>query len=158
LDSGKTTIDLFGDCVTLPSGRRGRPSHQWSKSNADKVIMGLALGYKAEEIAQGLHISLPTLRKYYFSELRAASMQRIRFELWRAKILADEANKGNVGAFKELGKIMEKRDRLAAEQALKDQPADAAAEPIGKKEAARRAAAEAANSDPDLTPGVYRTH
>lgn len=120
--------------------------------------MGLALGYEREEIAKGLHISLPTLRKYYFSELQAADMQRTRFELWRATVLAAEANKGNVGAIKELGKIAEKRDRLAAERALRDQAPEEDSDPIGKKEAARRAAAKLASDDPDLTPGVYQRH
>ncbi|MEI4470935.1 hypothetical protein [Frigidibacter sp. MR17.24] len=113
------------------------------------------MGYKPEEIAQGLHISLPTLRKYYFSELQAAPMQRTRFELWRAKVLADEANRGNVGALKELGKILEKRDRHLAEQRLLGGEGKKPEEPIGKKEAARRAAAEQADGDPDLTPGVW---
>jgi hypothetical protein len=148
------TTDLFGDVVTLPGGRRGRPAHKWSKSNADKVILGAVMGYEPKDIAQGLHISLPTLRKYYLPELRAAAMQRTRFELWRAKVLADEANKGNVGALKELGKIVEKRDRYLAEQMLKSD-APRREEPVGKKEAARRAAAEQAEGDRDLTPGLW---
>ncbi|WP_347311376.1 hypothetical protein [Defluviimonas sp. SAOS-178_SWC] len=146
--------DLFGDLVTLPSGRRGRPAHCWTKSNADKVILGLAMGYSDPEIASGMGISLPTLKKYYFSELKRRDMQRTRFELWRAKVLADEANAGNVGALKELGKVVEKRDRHLAEQRLRSEPSQRD-EPVGKKEAARRAAAEQADADPDLTPGLW---
>lgn len=145
--------DLFGDVVTLPSGRRGRPAHRWSKSNADKVILGKAGGYADEDIAKGLGVSLPTLRKYYFSELSQQG-QRIRFDFWRMHNLAEQANGGNVGAMKELGKMMEKRDRHLAEKEFRDGKTDRE-EPVGKKEAARRAAEGQATGDPDLTPGLW---
>lgn len=145
--------DLFGDVVTLPSGRRGRPAHRWSKSSADKVILALAGGYSHEDIAKGLGISQPTLRKYYFSELKQQG-QRTRFEFWRMHNLAEQANAGNVGAMKELGKIMDKRDRHLAEKEFRDGKPDRE-EQLGKKEAARRAAEGQAKGDPDLTPGVW---
>ncbi|WP_245191029.1 hypothetical protein [Jannaschia formosa] len=144
-------MDLFGDVTTLPSGRRGRPSHRWSQSASDRVVLGLAMGYKPAEIAAGLGISLPTLRKYYFSELKRADMQRMRFELWRMEVLAREGNKGNVGALKELEKIKASRDRHLAEQRLKDEEADTP-EILGKKEQARLDAQKALD-DPDLKPG-----
>lgn len=145
--------DLFGDLVTLPSGRRGRPAHRWSKSSADKVLLGRATGYSDAEIAGALGISLPTLRKYYFSELKQTA-QRLRFEFWRLHLLAEMASTGNVGALKELGKVMEKRDRYLAERALKADP-PAAVAPLGKKEAARRDAIGQIDIDPDLTPGLW---
>lgn len=135
------TRDLFGGVTTLPSGRRGRPSHRWSQSNADRVILGLALGYSDEQIASGLGVSVPTLRKYYFSDLKRREMQRTRFELWRAEVLAKEAGEGNVGAMRELGKIVEKRDRRLAEERMKGAgDGQASTAPVGKKEAARRRA------------------
>lgn len=157
------TTDLFGDLVTLPSGRRGRPSHVWTKSNADKVIIGLAMGYGDAEIASGLGISLPTLKKYYFSELKRREMQRTRFELWRAKQLADQAAGGNVGAMKELTKIMEARDRARTLARFgDDDQTEERGERLGKKEQARRDAAAIVKDDADhdwgglLRPGVYR--
>ena len=145
--------DLFGDLTTLPSGRRGRPSHRWAQSAADKVMLGLAMGYTNAEIASGLGISLPTLRKYYFSELKRRDMQRARFELWRAEQLARAANDGNVGAMKQLGQLMERRDRQLAEQRLREED-EKPVPPQGKKEQARLDA-QAAVSDPDLTPGWH---
>lgn len=103
------------------------------------------MGYSDSEIANGLGVSVPTLRKYYFSELKRREMQRARFELWRAETLAKEAGQGNVGAMRELGKILEKRDRRLAEERVKAAgDARPREEPIGKKEAARRAAEAAA--------------
>lgn len=162
--SENLVTDLFGDLVTLPSGRRGRPSHCWTKSNADRVIIGLALGYSDAEIASGLGVSLPTLRKYYFSELKRREMQRTRFDLWRAEQLARQAGAGNVGAMKELGRLVEARDRSRAiEEFGHREEDDAPAEQLGKKERARRAAAEvvqggqASDWGDLIRPGVYHS-
>jgi transcriptional regulator with XRE-family HTH domain len=144
------TVDLFGDLTTLPSGRRGRPAHRWSQNSANRVILALAMGYSDAEIAEGLGVSAPTLRKYYFSELKRRKMQRTRFELWRAETLAALAGAGNVTALKELGKVMEKRDRHLAEQRLR-QSDDRSK--MGKKEARIEAARTALESDDLLTPG-----
>lgn len=113
--------------------------------------MGLALGYVDAEIAAGLGISLPTLRKYYFSVLKLRQMQRTRFELWRATTLAAQAADGNVGAMKELDKLMVRRDQHFAELAFKGND-NVQATVLGKKEQARLDADEAA-LDPDLKPG-----
>jgi hypothetical protein len=150
LGDEKLVQDLFGDIVTLPSGRRGRPAHRWSKSNADRVIMGLAMGYSDKEIALGLGVSLPTLRKYYFSELKRRDMQRMRFELWRAEVLAAKANEGDTGAMKELAKVIDRRDKHLLSEKMKASGDD---QPVGKKEARRRAAAEAIDGDDLLKPG-----
>jgi len=153
-------VDLFGDVVSLPSGRRGRPAHRWCQSAADRVTIGLVMGLSDQEIAFGLNISVPTLRKYYFPQLKRREMQRARFELWRAERLASMANDGNVGAMKELGKVIEKRDHRLAAERLSAMGDDRPAAPApGKKEAARRAAAERLTGDQgdwgdDLNPGL----
>jgi hypothetical protein len=154
---GEIARDLFGGLRELPSGRRGRPSHLWSQDNENRVLLGLAMGYSDREIAFALGVSAPTLRKHYFSVLKRREMQRARFELWRVQVLADEANKGNVGAVKELGKIVERRDRYLAEERLRGTSDDP---PIGKKEARRVAAQAVANGDGDdwgdlVKPGLH---
>ncbi|WP_299647973.1 hypothetical protein [uncultured Jannaschia sp.] len=148
------TVDLFGDVTTLPSGRRGRPSHRWSQSNANRVIMGLAMGYTNVEIAAGLGISLPTLRRYYFSELKRREMQRTRFELWRAETLAVQAASGNVGAMKELGNLMKRRDEHLADAGFRADVDPTPPPKLGKKEQDRQNA-EHAVEDPDLMPGNW---
>lgn len=151
MEDENLTRDLFGDLTTLPSGRRGRPAHRWSQGNADRVIMGLAMGYSDQEIAEGLGVSLPTLRKYYFSELKRRDMQRSRFELWRAETLAKKARDGDVGAMKELTRIVDRRDRQLLHEKM--QAAGDDSPPEGKKEARRRAAAETIDENDLLKPG-----
>lgn len=156
--AGEIARDLFGGLRELPSGRRGRPSHLWSLDSENRVILGLAMGYSDKEIAFGLGISVPTLRKHYFSALKRREMQRSRFELWRAEVLANEAKAGNVGAMKELTKIVEKRDRYLAEERLRNARQDD--EPKGKKEQRREAAAKVVDGEADLwgndlKPGLH---
>lgn len=137
------TRDLFGDVCTLPSGRRGRPAHRWSQSNNDRVIIGLALGYSDAEIASGLGVSVPTLKKYYFSTaLKMRAMQRARYELWRAQTLAAQANDGNVSAMRELQAIFDARDRKTALRRMTETQENAP-QRLGKKEVAEQAAVSA---------------
>ncbi|WP_232281618.1 hypothetical protein [Sagittula stellata] len=106
------------------------------------MILGLAMGFSDDQLANGLGVSVPTLRKYYFSVLKRRTMQRDRFELWRMETLAEQANAGNTGAIREMGKIMERRDkaRLAAALAAGGKSKDP-----GKKAAAKEAAKQAAS-------------
>jgi hypothetical protein len=129
--AGEIARDLFGGLRQLPSGGRGRPSHCWSQENENRVIMGLVMGLSDQKIAHGLKISLYQLRRYYSSALASREMERTRFELWRAEKLANLANEGNVGAMKELSKIIEKRDRHLAEERLRLSPQP---EKLGKKQ------------------------
>ncbi len=145
-------FDLFGNPDTLPSGRRGRPAHKPTRESRNKVKMLLALGWSNDIIAQALCLSLPTLKKHYFSELRERDAERVRMEAWKFERLFAEAGKGNVGALKELDKQIEKNDRMRAAKAMRDVQSDGEedhvpAEKIGKKEKARREAAALVNSD-----------
>ncbi len=136
-------VDLFGDPVRLPSGRRGRPAHVYSQKTDNKIMMLLALGWSQERIAQACHISVPTMRRYYFSTLKRRHIQRDRLVAWQFERLMDVAATGNVGALKELQRMIEKNDQMHAAASMavaKEKPE----EKLGKKEQARRAALEAA--------------
>lgn len=139
-----STRDLFGELTVMPSGRRGRPSHQRSQSAANRVILGCAMGLSAEEIARGVGVSVPTLRRYYFSELKARDMHRTRLELWKAERLAEAVNGGNVGAARELQKTLERFDRIRQARDLAADGEKAKPDPkLGKKAAAKKAAEQA---------------
>lgn len=143
--AGEIVTDLFGDARELPSGKRGRPAHRWSQKSENRVIMGLVMGYSDAEIASGLGVSTPTLRKYYFSALKQREMQRSRFELWRAEVLAEQA-KTNPGAMKQLGQVIDKRDRHLAEARLRNSD-DEKQRPIAKKVARAQAAERAVGNE-----------
>ncbi|MEA3534272.1 hypothetical protein [Rhizobium sp. CC-YZS058] len=132
-----TIFDLFGNPVPLGRGKRGRPEHVPTIENRNRVSILLAAGWSNERIANALAITLPTLRKHYFAELKARDAMRDRLEARRLELAWRTAEAGNVGAMKEFGRLLEKNDRMEIERELSqtgktDAPAEAHAR-IGKK-------------------------
>lgn len=145
-------FDLFGDPVTRSDGRRGRPKHVATQENRNKVIALLALGWSNERIAGALHVSQPTLRRYYFSELKARDIQRDRLDAHRVMLALDQANKGNVGAMRLLDQLIVKNDLALTTGRLNEAQRKPSSrdEALGKKAQAKLSAKEAATSnDPD---------
>lgn len=153
-------FDLFGDPVRFPSGRRGRPSHVATQKNRNKVMVLLALGWSNERIAGALHITQPTLRKYYFSELKARDIQRDRLDAWRFEKVIAAAQEGNVGGMRLLAQMIEKNDLVLADAKIRAaQKSSRKTGYVGKKELEHMAAHEAAKGGDDdwgddLKPGV----
>lgn len=131
-------LDLFGDPIPAGRGRAGRPEHVPSAENRAFVTMLLAVGREPKEVAAALGISMPTMRKHYFSELGQRKSARLRVEGHMLVALAREATAGNVGAAK---RVLDRLDRAALGPPAQVKPAKA--EPVGKKESQRNAAYEA---------------
>ena len=127
-------VDLFGDPVPAGRGMRGRPEHVPTTENSNKIKILLAQGWTNERIANAIGVTQPTLRKHYFSLLKARERARDQVTARRIFALHAQAFEGNVTAIKELNRL-EERDHLAALQA-KFAAADSANEPDrrGKKE------------------------
>ncbi|WP_210265232.1 hypothetical protein [Ensifer canadensis] len=98
--------------------------------------MLVALGWTNPRVAAALGVTLPTLHKHYFYELRQREVARDRLDMRRLELAWELAESGNVGAFKEFGKLVERNDRMEAERefsatARADQPVKT--ERLGKK-------------------------
>ena len=127
-------IDLFGNPYVAKPTKRGRPQHAVTLKTRNRVSMLVALGWANPRIAVTLGVTLPTLHKYYFYELRQRDVARDRLELRRLELAWDMAEKGNVGAFKEFGKLVERNDRMEIERELSTKPPEQpASEKPGKK-------------------------
>lgn len=128
-------FDLFGNPWVVDPPKRGRPPHEVSVRNRNRVSMLVALGWSNPRIASALGVTLPTLRKYYFYELRQREQARDRMELRRIELAWELAEKGNVGALKEFGKLVERNDRMEAEREMGSTPKSEPAAPprVGKK-------------------------
>lgn len=132
-------LDLFGDPIPANWGQRGRPEHIPTQQNRNRVSMLVALGWSNKRIAAALFVTLPTLRKHYFSELKFRDVARDRLEANLATNLWALFMLGNVAAGKEFRKLLERNDLMLYGQAA--QPQRPAKEPkLGKKEAAALAA------------------
>lgn len=149
-------FDLFGNPFVAKPTKRGRPAHEVTKRNRNRVSMLLALGWSTLRIAAVLNITLPTLHKYYFYELKQRESARDALDARRLEIAWDLAESGNVGALKEFGKLMERNDRMEVEREMGSKPdsvAPAAVEKIGKKATDTQLALDA---DADLAAELER--
>lgn len=138
-------FDLFGLPVLAKVERRGRPKHVPSSENRNRVNMLLALGWSNERISGALGITPPTLRRYYFSELKYREVARDRLDMRRAELLWKQVEQGNVGAMREFSRFVDKNDMMKAESDMG--APDAPAEKVGKKAIDRQRAMDA---DADL--------
>lgn len=142
--------DLFGNPVVVTERRRGRPAFRWTEEKSNKVKLGLAMGWSNQRIANGLAISLATLKRYFRPELQERDIARDQLDLERLSLAMAQAAKGNVGAMRQLDRLIDANDRMAASARMTDghkaRPDEAEAKTpvrtMGKKEAQRQAAQE----------------
>lgn len=131
-------FDLLGDPIPEGWGRRGRPQHLPTQENRSKIRLLLGFGWTDERIARALRITRPTLRKHYFAELRDRDEARDALKAAHLSMLYREADKGNVGAIKELGRIIEFEELGPMRRQPEPKP-----EKLGKKAQATRDAVSA---------------
>lgn len=141
-------LDLFGDPVPSNWGQRGRPEHVASQQNRNRVSMLVAAGWSNSRIAASLYITVPTLRKHYFSELKYRDVARDRLTANTMTKLWELFMAGNVAAGKEFRDVMRENDRMTFEAAMAKEPkTDSAGPRAGKKTLDHQRAADA---DADL--------
>jgi hypothetical protein len=133
-------LDLFGDPVPAGWGQRGRPEHIPTQQNRNRVSMLVALGWSNKRIAAALIVTLPTLRKHYFSELKFRDVARDRLEANLAAKMWELFMSGNVAAGKEFRKLMERNDLMLYGQSAPPEQSEARTAKLGKKEAEALAA------------------
>jgi hypothetical protein len=145
-DTGISEVDLFGDPVVAREEGRGRPEHQWTRENSNKVLIAFAMRRSVKEAATAIGVSVPTLRKHYFSEVAKRDAAELRMEMTQLARLNTSAEGGNVAAEKELLKRLEKaRLRALSQSVASQEPAPQRSQPPvrkGKKEQAIEAAAQ----------------
>lgn len=145
-------FDLFGHPVRPGKGQRGRPPYAATEKDRNKVKLLLALGWSNTRVAAAIPVSEATLKRYFRAELKERDQMRDRLDARRFEIAMEQANAGNIGALKELAKMLERSDLMRAGQRM-DQPVagkpKAKAERLGKKEQAQRDAEAAAAGGDD---------
>ncbi len=150
-------FDLFGNPYVEKPSKRGRPPHEVTLKTRNRVSMLVALGWANPRICAALGVTLPTLHKHYFYELRQREVARDRLDMRRLELAWELAEGGNVGAFKEFGKLVERNDRMEAEREMGSKPKGddkaGAPEKVGKKLVDERRALDA---DADLMAELER--
>lgn len=133
-------FDLLGDPIPEGHGKRGRPPHRVTEEKRRLVMLLMAHDWSFERIASALSISVPTLRKNYFRELKQKLDARARLEAALYQSLFQEATAGNVAAIDKYLKRLDRHDQRKADEAAR---AVSAAPKLGKKEEAKVAAQNA---------------
>jgi hypothetical protein len=129
-----SNFDLFGDPIPDNWGRRGRPQHIPTAENINKVTMLVALGWSNDRVARSMDITLPTLRKHYFSLIkRLRDTARDRLDATYAMHVWKQVQDGNVGAMRLWKDFMDRNDRMDAERSMSAVPADPPSSRVGKK-------------------------
>jgi hypothetical protein len=145
-------LDLLGDPIPENWGGRGRPPHIPTVGNRNKVIVLLALEWDEAKIAASLGITKPTLKKHYFRELKVKEEARARLEAELVVGMAAKALGGDVPAYREVRRVLDKADVGAAHASFQSpRTPGAKSEKLGKK-AERQAAA--AQVDGKFAPGA----
>src|ERR1044072_9154116 len=116
---------LFGDPIPDNWGKRGRPQHVPTTENINKFTMLVASGWGNEHIATAMDITLPTLRRHYFSLIkRLRDTARARLDAAFQMHVWKEVQEGNVAAMRLWMVVQDRNDSMKAERALTAQPAD----------------------------------
>jgi hypothetical protein len=137
-------FDLFGLPVREARGEAGRPSHVPTDEIRNKVMVLFALGWTKDAVAEAIGLSMPTFRKYYFSEIKMQDIALLRVKSRHIDRLWRKAESGDVGAMKEIGKMLDRVELVALSERVNDRRE---AEPVrapklGKKEQQKVAAGE----------------
>jgi hypothetical protein len=142
-------FDLFGLPIVDRSAGPGRPPYVVTEKNSNKVKLLLALGWANQRIANGLGISLATLKRYFRAELKVRDIMRDQLEARRIEMAMEQVNAGNVAAHKVLANLIDRNDRMEVERQMAAAPAQPTSEkgPMGKKVAEKQRAIDA---DADL--------
>jgi predicted ArsR family transcriptional regulator len=137
-------LGLFGWPMPEPRSTSGRPEHVPTDENRNKVMLLLALKYQNADIAKALGLSQPTLRKHYLQQLDQRKVARLQLDATRFAKLYEKVLAGDVGAMKELGKVLDRHDLAELDAVVRGRSGEAAvkADKLGKKETKRLAAGE----------------
>lgn len=118
-------IGLFGAEVPVKARGKGRPKFEWTVENSNKVRMLLAMGWNNERIAScirdprtGKVISVPTLKRYFRSELAERLIARDQMCLRQLEQAWGASEKGNVGAMRLFIQLVQQNDLMLAEARL----------------------------------------
>lgn len=125
-------FDLLGDPIPPNRGKRGRPQHVPTKENGNKIMLLLAQGWTDIRIAAAIGITVPTLKRHYFSVLKKRDAARDRVEAIGLLTLWNLGREGNVAAMKEYF-----RRHDAAIGDVFDDKVETEARRLGKKEQTR---------------------
>ncbi|QEU08216.1 hypothetical protein [Paracoccus yeei] len=157
--------DLFGNPVRARKGQRGRPCREFTEKDFDMVEGGLTKGWTNQRIAEALRVGVSTLKRNFGPVLSARDALPDRLELALFSATVRKAiEKGDIGAVRQVRQMIDEDGRRLSARRFDDSQKRGREKerekPLGKKEAAQRAAEDAGGEGSlwgdDLSPGFTR--
>lgn len=148
-------FDLLGDPVPANKGMKGRPQHAPTAENLEKLILLFGMGRTEADCAAAIGISIPAMRKHYFSnpDLRRAKRHAdLMLEAELLRRLNEQSAAGKTSATEKLLKRLDKA-RLGPAPSVKPK----AQKRKGVKEERHEAAWDAGRGDDEWGPLLHGT-
>lgn len=122
----------------------GRPEFQWTREKSNRIMVLFAAGYKQRAVAEIVGCDVKTLRKTFSLECKHQERAELILRSGMMVKLLQLAEEGNVGASKQLERMLESEKVRVASKTVRDRKDQAPAKPevLGKKEMAKRDAAQ----------------
>jgi hypothetical protein len=109
--SGWLPFDLLGHPVPPNKGERGRDQHVPTAENLEKLVLLFGMGRTEVDCAAAIGVSVPTMRKHYFSNpdlKRAKRHAGLRLEAELLQRLNQQSIDGKTSATEKLLKRLDK--------------------------------------------------
>ena len=151
--AGWLPFDLLGHPVPANKGEKARPQHAPRAENLEKIILLLGMGRSEADCAAAIGLSLPTMKKHYFSHPQVRLAKRHASVVLEGELLARlnaESLAGKTSATEKLLKRLDKA-RLGPAPVAPTK----AKKRKGVKEQRRDAAYDAGVGDDDWGPLLH---
>lgn len=152
--------DLFGNPVRARKGLRGRPPVELTAKDLDMLEAALMQGWSNQRTAKVLGVGVSTLKRKFGPLLKQRDQLPDRLSLVLFATAVRKAVEGqDMGAVRQVRQMIADNEARLADARMRTADDAPSEEKLGKKEAARRAAEEAAAGDGgawgDLLSGGY---
>lgn len=129
---GWLPFDLLGNPVPANKGCKARPQHAPTPENLEKIMLLYAAGKTDGECAAAIGITIPTMKRHYFSSPELQLVRRNAHLVVEAELLARLNAKSKEGSVSATEKLMKRIDKARLGPAVPVAKAKKAK--LGKKE------------------------
>lgn len=103
-------LSLFGWPLPEPRDKAGRPEHEPTDENRNKVMLLVALKQPVKDIAAALGLTDKTLRKHYSAQLAQRRVARLQLDATVWAKLYENVLANDTSAIKEFTRRLDKHD------------------------------------------------
>lgn len=146
-------FDLLGDPVSANKGMKGRPQHAPTAENLEKLVLLFGMNRSEAECASAIGLSVPAMRKHYFSSPELQRAKRHADMMLEGELLQRLNQQSLAGKTSATEKLLKRLDKSRLGPAPTAKPK--ATKRKGVKEERRDAAWDAGRQDDGWGPLLH---